>query len=136
MAAQEDVANLRTAVMRYKTIDDQIRELNSRVYPLREQRKITELEIVDIIRQPAFATYEKLDIREDGSSIRIRKPQTWSAPWSLSKRKMQTLLEQYWSDQNTIKSFTSCYRFMVRAVEGDLRKDSYAIERVVPGADE
>lgn len=136
MAAQEDVANLRTAVMRYKTIDDQIRELNGRVYPLREQRKITELEIVDIIRQPAFSTYEKLDIREDGSSIRIKKPQTWCAPWSLSKRKLHALLDQYWSDQNIIKSPASCYQFVVRAVEGELRKDSYSIERVVPGADE
>ena len=135
MAAQEDIANLRTAVLRYKAIDDEIRAINTRVYPLREQRKITELEIVDIIRQPAFATYEKLDIREDGSSIRIKKPQTWNAPWSLSKTKLREYLDQYFADQNRIKSADLCFRFIRDAHQTSLRQDTFAIERVIPNAE-
>ena len=134
--AAEDINNLRTAVGRYRTIDDQLRTLNRQVYPLREQRKITELEIVDIIRQPAFATYEKLDIREDGSSIRIKKPQTWNAPWSLSKNKLRDYLGQFFADQTIIKSADMCYRFIHDRHQASLRQNSFAIERVVAGADE
>jgi hypothetical protein len=130
-ARQEDVQNLRTAVMRYKTVDDRIRELNKQIYTLRDQRKITELEIVDIIRQPEFAAYEKLDIREDGSSIKIKKPETWNAPWSLSKSKLQEYLGQFF--QSTApKDPASCFNFIFNAHQATLRQHTFSIERVVP----
>ena len=130
-ARQEDITNLRTAVMRYKTVDDRLRELNKQVYTLRDQRKITELEIVDIIRQPEFATYEKLDIREDGSSIKIKKPETWNAPWSLSKSKLDEYLKQYFQAPG-LKDATSCYLFIFNAHQATLRQHTFSIERVVP----
>jgi hypothetical protein len=132
---QELVAGLREEVIQYKTVDDQLRALNGQIYPLREQRKLIEDRIVDIIRQPGFAAINELAISQDGSKIRIRKPQTWCAPWSLSKRSLHAHLLHYWSDPNTVKSSDACYRFIVSAVEATMRKDSYAIERVIPGAD-
>jgi len=133
-ARQEDVQNLRTAVMRYKTVDDRIRELNKEIYTLRERRKITELEIVDIIRQPEFATYEKLDIREDGSSIKIKKPETWNAPWSLSKGKLNEYLGQFFQSTSP-KDAASCYLFIFHAHQATLRQHTFSIERVVPEAE-
>lgn len=132
---QELVDGLREEVTQYKTIDDQLRALNGQIYPLREQRKLIEDRIVDIIRQPAFAAINELAISQDGSKIRIRKPQTWYAPWSLSKRSLHTYLDQYFSNPNNIKSSEVCYNFIVRAVEATMRKDSYSIERVVPDVD-
>jgi len=133
-ARQEDITNLRTAVLRYKTADDRIRELNREIYTLREQRKITELEIVDIIRQPEFSAYEKLDIREDGSSIKIKKPQTWNAAWSLSKAKLDDYLQQYFQSAAP-KDANSCYTFIQNTHQATLRQNTYAIERIVPGGD-
>jgi hypothetical protein len=132
--AAEDVNNLRAAVNRYRTVDDRIRDLNRQVYPLREQRKITELEIVDILRQPQFATVTKLDIREDGSSIKIKKPQMWKTAWSLSKGEMRTLITQYFVSTNA-PTAEECYRFITETHDRTLVRDTFSIERVVPGVD-
>lgn len=134
MAAPEDVQNLRAAVMRYKAADDQIRELNKQVYPLREQRKIIEMEIVDIVKQPAYAAFTKLDIREDGSSIKIIKP-GWNAAWSLSKTSLRYYLTQYFQSTGA-PTADGCYRYIHDIHLATLRKNEYAIERVVPSADE
>ena len=133
-ARQEDITNLRTAVLRYKTVDDRLRELNKQVYTLRDQRKITELEIVDIIRQPEFAAYEKLEIREDGSSLKIKKPQTWNSPWSLSKNKLEEYLRQYFQTAGP-KDANGCHTFICNAHQTTLRQNTFSIERVVPDAE-
>ena len=132
--AAEDVTNLRQAVMRYKTIDDRIRELNKQAYPLREERNIAALEITDIIRQPAFATYTKLDIREDGSSIKILKP-GWSSAWSLSRNKLYQYIIQYFASTGA-PTGDGCYRYICEVHSATLRKDEYAIERIVREAQE
>jgi len=132
--AAEDVQNLRAAVGRYRTVDDQIRNLNKQVYPLREQRKISELEIIDILRQPEYAAYTKLDIREDGSSIKIKKPNTWKASWSLSKSELSRYLAQYFASTPTPNS-PDCFAFITRTQERSLIRDTFSIERVVPGVD-
>jgi len=132
--AAEDINNLRTAVGRYRTIDDQLRTLNRQVYPLREQRKITEMEIVDILRQPEYATVTKLDIREDGSRINIKKPQTWKSPWSLSKGDLGRYLTQYF-ESTQAPNANDCYRYITRTHDHTLVRDTFCIERVVPDAD-
>jgi len=128
--AAEDINNLRTAVGRYRTIDDQLRTLNRQVYPLREQRKITEMEIVDILRQPEYATVTKLDIREDGSSIKIKKPHTWRSPWALSKSELERYITQYFASTQAPNP-NDCYRFIVRTHEPTLVRGTFSIERVV-----
>ena len=128
--AAEDVANLRAAVMRYKAVDDQLRDLNKQVNPLREQRKLIEAEMIDILRQPAYAAYTKLDIREDGSSIRIKKPDTWSAPWSLSKSKLLDYLRVHFRD--TPQKATELYEYILNGQRESLRQNTFSIERVVP----
>jgi len=133
---QELVAGLREEVLQYKTVDDRLRALNGQIYPLREQRKLIEDRIVHIVRQPAFAAINELAISQDGSKIRIRKPQTWNAPWSLSKSSLRRYLDQYFADQNTIKSADSCFRFIHHNHQVSLVQDKFAIERVVPDADE
>ena len=132
--AAEDVNNLRAAVMRYNAVDDQIRNLNKQVYPLREQRKIVELEIVDIIRQPEYAAITKLDSPRDHSSIKIKKPQTWKAAWSLSKGEMLSLIRQYFGTTQAPNP-NDCYNFIVSAHDRTLVRDTFSIERVVTEAD-
>jgi hypothetical protein len=131
---QELVAGLREEVTQYKTVDDQLRVLNGQIYPLREQRKLIEDRIIDIIRQPGFAAINELAISQDGSKIRIRKPQTWNASWSLSKNRLQELLTRYFATAGPLTA-GGCYTFIYNTHQASLRQDKYAIERVVPGAD-
>jgi len=132
---QELVVGLREEVIQYKTVDDRLRALNGQIYPLREQRKLIEDRIIHIIRQPAFAAINELAISQDGSKIRIRKPQTWNAPWSLSKSSLQQLLTQYFATGGLLTA-AKCYEFIINTHQASLRQDKYAIERVVPDADE
>ena len=131
MAALEDIQNLRAAVMRYKQKDDEVRGLNERLYPLREERSIIALEITDILRQPEFATYTKLDIREDGSSIKIKKPGTWNAAWSLSKNKLREYLVLYFHSTGA-PTPEGCYRYIHDVHQATLTQQTFSIERVVP----
>jgi len=131
MAAPEDVQNLRTAVIRYKQTDDRVRDLNKQLYPLREERNIIALEITDILRQPAYAAYTKLDIREDGSSIKIKKPGTWNAAWHLSRSNLQHYLTQYFQSTGA-PTADGCYRYINDVHQATLTQQTFSIERVVP----
>ena len=83
---QDQVSNLRRLTRDYRTYDNELRNLNSQVYELREVRKGVEVLIIDILKEDAFKDYNKLKIEDDGSIIKIQRPQTWSKPWSLSLR--------------------------------------------------
>jgi hypothetical protein len=85
----EDRTNLRASASRFVALDEQIKELNTRVSQLREQRSIVEMEIADILRQPEYATFDKLNV--NGEEIKVKRPGYWNTPWSLS----QTALEKY-----------------------------------------
>ena len=132
---QELVVGLREEVMQYKAVDDRLRALNGEIYPLREQRKLIEDRIIHIVQQPAFAAVNELSISQDGSKIRIRKPQTWSSSWSLSKSRLQDLVHDYFASGQAL-SARSCCAFIINAINTSLRQDKYAIERVVPDARE
>jgi hypothetical protein len=125
-----DLADLRRVVGVYREIDDQLKALNTQVYNLRERRQITELEIIDIIRQPAYAEHHKIQIAHDNSILKIKRPQEWSAPWSLSKRDLQALLEQYFmtpGPHNAVK----CMEFIVLQQTNKLKQNKFSIERVI-----
>jgi len=132
---QELVVGLREEVLQYKMVDDRLRALNGQIYPLREQRKLIEDRIVHIVRQPAFAAINELAISQDGSKIRIRKPQMWFASWSLPKSRMRELLNQYFASGGVLTA-AGCFAFIIDTQNASLRQDKYAIERVVPDADE
>ena len=44
--------DLKGCIKQYKTVDDELRALNKEVYDLREKRKMLEVEISDILRDP------------------------------------------------------------------------------------
>jgi hypothetical protein len=89
----EDKENLRAAVARYAALDDELQELNRQVYQRREARSIIEMEIGDILRSPAYSTFNKLSV--GNSEIAVKRPQQWSNPWSLSKGALMRYGTQY-----------------------------------------
>ena len=78
--------DLKNCIKQYREIDDEIRDLNKQVYDKRDARKIVELEIADIIRDPQFNSIKKIKLEEDGSTISFKRPNEWVKPWSLSQK--------------------------------------------------
>jgi len=90
-----DQRDLVRAVRKYRSLDDQIKEINTTVYKLREDKKFVENEMSDILRRTNFQNLNKLEIQDDGSYIKIQRPETWSKPWSLSQKELKDLISSY-----------------------------------------
>jgi len=90
-----DQRDLVRAVRKYRSLDDQIKEINTTVYKLREDKKFVENEMSDILRRTNFQNLNKLEIQDDGSYIKIQRPETWSKPWSLSQTELKDLIAGY-----------------------------------------
>jgi hypothetical protein len=127
---QDQVSNLRRLTRDYRTYDNELRNLNSQVYDLREARKGCELLIIDILKEDAFKDYNKLKIEDDGSIIKIQRPQTWSKPWSLSQKELKSLLESYFDSTKNSNS-TDCYNYILQEKKATLVADEFAISRTV-----
>lgn len=127
---QDQVSKLRQLTSDYRAYDNELRELNTRVYDLREARKGVEILMVDILKQDAFKEYNKLKIEDDGSIIKIQRPQTWNKPWSISQKELKTLLEAYF-DSTTNSNSTDCYNYILSTKKASLIADEFAITRTV-----
>jgi hypothetical protein len=116
-------------VRKYRTLDDKLKELNKEVYKLREDRKIIELEMSDLLKVTQFATINKLEINDDKSVIKIQRPDTWSKPWSLSSKELKNLLEQYFK---TVGPYTAegAHAFIVDRRKSDLISTEFSFNRV------
>lgn len=90
-----DQRDLVKAVRKYRSLDDELKDLNSKVYKLRENKKFVENEMSDILRRSNFQNLDKLQIQDDGSYIKIQRPDTWSKPWSLSQKELKDLIGSY-----------------------------------------
>ena len=127
---QDQVNALRQLTRNYKAYDDELRGLNSRVYELREARKNVEVRMIDILKQDAFREFNKLKIEDDGSTIKIQRPQTWNKPWGLSQKELKSLLDAYFDSNNTRNS-QDCYNYIVSNKKATLLADEFAISRTV-----
>jgi hypothetical protein len=112
-----------SVVRKYRELDDQIKELNAHVFKLREHRKIAEIQLADILKQRDYTHLTKLEIKDDGSFIKIQRPEGWSKPWSLSAKELQTLLGSYFAVAGH-PSAEECFRFVV----AERKKNSVARE--------
>jgi hypothetical protein len=90
-----DQRDLVKAVRKYRAYDDELKELNAKVHKLRENKKFVENEMSDILRRANFQNLHKLEIQDDGSYIKIQRPQTWSKPWSLSQKELKDLIASF-----------------------------------------
>jgi hypothetical protein len=125
---QQQIHKLRELTKDYRTYDDELRVLNSHVHELRECRKGVEVLMIDILREEQFKDYNKLKIEEDGSIIKIQRPQTWSKPWSLSQKELKGLLESYFNAHN-LGDGAQCFAYILQEKKADLLSDEFAITR-------
>ena len=123
--------HLRTTMRSYRQLDDQIRELNKQVGPLREQRKIEELHLSDILKNPEFQAFNVLKVEDDGSTIKVQRPNTWYKGWSLSKRDLQNYIDHYFENAGSRANREDCFTFIVEQQKRSSLAEDFKITRFV-----
>jgi len=125
-----EVSGLKHHVKTYCEIDNKLRDKNAEVQELRKIRAQAEMNLIEIFSSEDFKAYEKIQVSEDNSYIRILRPTKWNKPWNLSKGLLKQLLEEY--HKTTDKpSADECYEFICETMKPMLVSDEYGIERVV-----
>lgn len=126
---------LRRTMRAYRQLDDAIRELNKQVGPLREQRKIKELELGDILKDPQYQAYNVLKVEDDGSTIKVQRPNTWYKGWSLSKRDLQNYIDHYFENAGPNANRADCFAFIVEQQKRASLSEDFKITRFVQEGD-
>jgi RNA binding exosome subunit len=126
----EAINDLKRCVKQYRDVDNEIRVLNREVYSKREARKIVEMEMVDLVKLPQFASVDKLKIDDDGSYIKIQKPDSYSKAWNLSKKDLDGLLKAYFTTSSNPNA-EDCSKFIVEHRKRSLIGREYEFERIV-----
>jgi hypothetical protein len=121
-------AELLACVRKYRIFDDKLKVLNKATHALREDRKVVELEMSDILKIPAYATISKLEI-SDSTVIKIQRPDLWSKPWSLSAKDMKGYLEDYFKRPG-VHTAEDCHAFIVDRRKGSLISTEFSFSRM------
>lgn len=124
--------DLRRTMRKYRQLDDAIRELNNQVAPLRQERKMAEIELGDILKNPQFQSYNVLKVEDDGSTIKVQRPNTWYKPWSLSKRDLQNYLDHYFENAGAGANREDCFAFIVEQQKRASVAEEFKLTRNVP----
>jgi len=122
--------DLKRCVKQYRDVDNDIRTLNKAVYEKRESRKIVEMEMADLIKLPQFEGIDKLKI-DDGSCIKIQRPEQYSKAWSLSKKELEGLLKSYF-ESTKAPSNTGCFDFILEQRKRSLVAKEFEFARIIP----
>ena len=119
-----DQRDLVKAVRKYRSLDDELKDLNSKVYKLRENKKFVENEMSDILRRSNFQNLHKLEIQDDGSYIKIQRPDTWSKPWSLSQKELKDLIGSYSGPMDGL------FKWIVEHKKQDMVAKEFSFKRI------
>ena len=127
--------DLKNCIKQYREIDDEIRQLNKQVYQKRDDRKVVELEIADIIRDPQFNAIKKVKLEEDGSTITIKRPNEWTKPWSLSQKDLKDLTTRYFSTA-TNPNAKSLVDYIIEMKKQTLVATEFSFARTILGEED
>lgn len=122
-------AELVNCVRKYRTLDNRLKNLNQETQKLREDRKIIEMDMTDLLKTTEFATISKLEINDDNSYIKIQRPDMWSKPWSLSAKDLKSHLENFWRTPQP-KTAEACYAYIVDKRKNELVSTEFSFSRL------
>jgi len=126
----EAINDLKRCVKQYRDVDNEIRVLNKNVYEKREARRIVEMEMCDLIKLPQFNSIDKLKIDDDGSCIKIQRPDTYAKAWNLSKKDLETLITEYFQS-TPVPNAEECVSYIIGQRKRALVAKEFEFTRVV-----
>jgi hypothetical protein len=118
--------DLKSCIKEYRNLDNLRRELNQQVSKLREDIKMKELEMQDILRNPQFTGYDRLRIEDDGSEVKIQRE--WVKPYSLSKGDLQKYLVEYFGGDDKAKQ---CFEYILKKQKENSISNEFKFTRLV-----
>jgi hypothetical protein len=127
-----DQRDLVKAVRKYREYDDKLKDLNKQVYKLREEKKLVEEEMAGILKRGPFATLEKLELAGDQSHILIQRPGTYSKPWSLSQKGLETHAVDYFVRTGKTGAEAKAFvEYVSTRKKAELVSNDFSFKRVV-----
>ena len=124
---------LKNCLKVYRDIDDEARVLNKHVYELREKKKLVEVKMADILKDPYMSHVGLLKLENDNSSIKIQRPGTYSKPWSLSKRDLQSYLQEYFDTKaGHNANAQDCVEFILQQQKAHAVETDFKFTRNIP----
>lgn len=120
---------LKSHLHAYRKLDDELKTMNAKAQDVRREKKTVEQELSVILANPAFQQYDKLEIKEDGSTIKIQRPGTWTKGWTMSKSELMDGLDAYFSRYENSASAEGCYAFLVERQKPKLVANEFAFDR-------
>jgi hypothetical protein len=124
------VSTLKDRVKAYCNINNKLREKNAEIQDLRKIQAEAEINLIEIVSTEQYKDYNKIQVSEDDSYIRILRPTKWNKPWSLSKGLLKQMLEEYYKTSAS-PSANECFEFICETMKPMLVSDEFSIERVV-----
>jgi hypothetical protein len=125
MTTTIDQRDLVKCVRKFRTLDDELKIANTRIHKLREDKKFVESEMSDILKRTAFQGINKLEIQDDGSFIKVQRPDTWNKPWSLSQKELKDLIGSYSGPLDGL------FKWIVDRKKTDMVAKEFAFRRIV-----
>lgn len=122
------IQNLKSYLESYRSLDDELQELNRKVYALRTERKEVETKMAEILKTPELQQIEKLSLVEDGSTVKIQRP-GWNKAWSISKKELKILLDAYFDSTNSPDP-DECFGFIIESMTDKLVSTEFNFTRV------
>ena len=124
--------SLKTFLQSYRALDEDLKKINAKAQELRRERKDVEVEMSAILSKPEFDQYNKLEIKEDGSLIKIQRPGTWTKGWSMSKNELMDGLNLYFEKHENTANAEECFEFLVERQKPKMVANEFAFERCMP----
>jgi hypothetical protein len=129
MESTGELQKLKNSVRRFRDLDDEVRTINKRIFELREKRKIAEMEITDYLKSPYFAQHTVMEL-EDGSRIKIQRPETWSKGWNLSKKDLSLHVANYFAT-NRHPNAEDCLKYIIQQEKANSVSNDFKLTRFV-----
>jgi hypothetical protein len=125
------LSRLKSRLESYRDVDKRIQALNAEVHTLRNERKVLETEMSEILRDQQFYTFNEVRLSDDGSVIKIQRPNQWSKAWTLSKKDLHTYLKEYFESTQTPNA-NECYNTIVDKKVKTLVSTEFAFTHASP----
>ena len=116
--------DLRRLAAEYSRVQMGLDLKNREVQAERERRKGIELEIVDLMKTPEFATVH--NFQHQGAIFKVDPPGTWKSSWYLSKAELRSDIVSYWSSTDN-RNAQECFNHIVAKVETRSRDTDWRI---------
>lgn len=122
------IEDFRQLGRKYRDADNELRDLNASIVEKRKVKAEFEKQIVEYLQKPEFENFKQLHISDDGTLFNVKRPNTWTKPWSMSKTDLIDYLRNYFTS-SVQPNAEECFQFVCEARKENSVGKEFLIER-------